>query len=209
MAQMHSQIPIGHLSLVDMPFAIPELVIFKVPLLMVHSVPQFHAPTGSKILLSASLTPMMILLPPQDPPRPSMPNLIRVLGLLTGVALSNHAFLHKIHATLLRPPRGSSPTGTHLRTRRLRIEAVVRIAAKNVPSKKAPKYLKLIASVPKVPHAELLLLSFVHWYFVQTRIPRLIPLVPFHSKPTTMTAGLFMNARFLSLFPPACLWPTS
>ena len=39
MAQMHSQIPIGNLSLVDMPFAIPELVIFKVPLLVVHSVP--------------------------------------------------------------------------------------------------------------------------------------------------------------------------
>ena len=84
MAQMHSLILIGRLSLDDMPFALHELVIFKVPLLVVHSVPQFSVPTGSKISLLACLTPTMIPLPPQDPPRPLL-NQIR-LGLLTGAA---------------------------------------------------------------------------------------------------------------------------
>ena len=84
MAQMHPQILIGNPSLVDMPFAIPELVIFKVPLLVVHSVPQFNVLTDSKVLLSARLTPMQTMLPPQDPLR-LLPNQIR-LSLLTGVA---------------------------------------------------------------------------------------------------------------------------
>ena len=97
MAQMHSLIPIGKLSLDDMPFAIHELVMFKVPLLMVHSVPQFSVPTGSKILLLACLTPMTTLLPPQDPPRPLQNQIC--LGLLTGAAPWTHPF----HAILLPP----------------------------------------------------------------------------------------------------------
>ena len=44
----------------------------------------------------------------------------------------------------------------HPRTRCLRIVAVVRIAAQNALKEMAPNYLKLNASVPKVPHAELL-----------------------------------------------------
>ncbi len=85
MAQMH-QILIGNLSLVDTPLIIPELVLFKVPPLVVHSVPQFNVPTDSRLLLIACLTPMQITLPPQDPLRP-LPNRIR-LSLLTGVAFS-------------------------------------------------------------------------------------------------------------------------
>ena len=85
MAQMH-QILIGNLSLVDMPFIIPELVLFKVPPLVVHSVPQFNVLTDSRLLLTARLTPMPISLPPQDPLRPLQNRIC--LSLLTGVAFS-------------------------------------------------------------------------------------------------------------------------
>ena len=150
MAQMHSQIPIGNLSLVDMPFAIPELVIFKVPLLMVHSVPRSHAPTGSKILLSASLTPMMILLPPQDPPRPLQNQIC--LGLLTGAALYKNPF----HATLLRPPPGIFLIAIRQRTRRQR-RAVVRNAAKKLQAATSNLWMSVrtlnFLPTPSVPHA--------------------------------------------------------
>ena len=86
MAQMHPQTLIGNPSLIDMPFILLELVAFKVPPLVVHSVPLFNVLTDTRLLLTARLTPMQITLPPQDPLRP-LPNRI-CLSLLTGVAFS-------------------------------------------------------------------------------------------------------------------------
>ena len=69
----------------NMPFDNPESGIFKVPPLVVHSVPQFNVLTDSRLLLSARLTPQKTLLPPQDTLRPLLNQIC--LGLLTGAAL--------------------------------------------------------------------------------------------------------------------------
>ena len=168
--QMRIPVLSGTLSVVDMPRTpkvrsqVPPLVL--VPLAFPA---EFPCPIGSKISPMASVLALIQLMPPQDPPRTkSQKSHLRVLGLLTGASHSSHAIPSMLRATS-RPPRGSSPTGTHRRTRRLRTEAVVRIAAKNVPSEKAPKYLKPIAGVLKVQHAGLPT-SFVLWYFVQALI---------------------------------------
>ena len=166
-----------------------------------------------------------MMTPPQDPPRKT-PTSRYSLGLLTGASqvippCSASGLIPSTGREKPRPPHGGAPVHRtfilpiapvwgmrlrivhpiqhHPRTRRRHTfpnVAVVRIAAKNVLLKKAPKYLMSLS------------LSFVLWYFVQALILR-IPLVPHHSNNSTRTAGTFMKAPFRSLFQPISLWPTS
>ena len=165
----------GRLSPDDMPFADTGKVTFEVLLPLVHSVLLSHAPIGSKIFLSASLTPVATTTPPQDPPRMSLTSQ-RSLGLLTGVSQVIMAgsvtgsILSTNHAATLRPPHGGASSHRtvirhHPRTRRQLRNAVVRNAAKNLLTELAPKYLMSLS------------LSFVLWFFVQAHI-LVILLVP-------------------------------
>ena len=131
----------GRLSPGDMPFAGTGKVTFEVLLPLVHSVLLSHAPIGSKIFLSASLTPVAMT-PPQDPPRMPLKSQ-RSLGLLTGVSQVIMAgsvtgsILSTNHAATLRPPHGGAFNHRpvmrhHPRTRRQLRNAVVRNAAKNL-----------------------------------------------------------------------------
>ena len=165
----------GKLSPDDMPFADTGKVTFEVLSPVVHSVLLSHAPIGSKIFLSASLTPVTTTTPPQDPPRMSLKSQ-RSLGLLTGVSQVIMAgsvtgsILSTNHAATLRPPHGGASRHRtviwhHPRTRRQPQNAVVRNAAKNLLTELAPKYLTSLS------------LSFVLWFFVQAHI-LVILLVP-------------------------------
>ena len=176
----------GRLSPDDMPFADTGKVTFEVLLPLVHSVLLSYAPIGSKIFLSASLTPVTTTTPPQDPPRMSLTS-HHPLGLLTGVSQVMRvgsiigSILSTNRAATLRPPHGGAyehhaVIRHHPRTRRVRTVlaelpkmAVVRLAAKNVLLEKAPKYL--------------VSMSFVLVHFVQALI-LVIFLVP-HSMTTT------------------------